>query len=115
MTEHEIQNDIRVALSKYGIVFRMNAGDFWQGKLCWSHEFSSRVLTDPTRVEGLPAGFSDLLFVGNGMIAFIEVKTPKGRVSSKQEAFLKRMREMGHRAGVARSVEDAKEIIKNGI
>ena len=81
MTEHEIQNDIRVALSKYGIVFRMNAGDFWQGKLCWSHEFSSRVLTDPTRVEGLPAGFS----------------AP------------------GHRAGVARSVEDAKEIIKNGI
>lgn len=105
MTEHELQNRIRVALSEYGAVFRINAGKFWQGKL------RGDILTDLRAVEGLPEGFPDLLFIGeNGQVAFIEVKTDKGRVRESQQKFIAFLLRYGHRAGIARSVEDALEI-----
>jgi len=105
MTEHELQNQIRVALSDYGRVFRINAGKFWQGKLY------GNVLTDLRVVEGLPEGFPDLLFIGeDGRVAFIEVKTAKGRVRESQKKFISFLRQYGHRAGVARSIEDAVQI-----
>jgi len=102
VTEHELQNRIRVALSGYGCVFRINAGKFWQGKL------RGNILTDLRAVEGLPEGFPDLLFIGeNGQVAFIEVKTETGRLRESQKKFISFLRQYGHRAGVARSVEDA--------
>jgi len=113
MTEHEIQSQIRVALSEYGLVFRMNAGQFWQGKRRYSNEFRSHVLTDLRAVEGLPAGFPDLLFLGfEGNTAFIEVKSAKGKKREAQEKFLNTMRSYGYQAGFARSVEEALEIVK---
>lgn len=78
MTEHELQNQIRVALSEYGLVFRTNAGSFWQGKRMWSREYGGYVLTALSRVEGLPEGFSDLLFIDDRGCAFIEVKAKNG-------------------------------------
>ncbi len=114
MTEHELQNRIRVALSQYGLVFRTNAGSFWQGKQSWSREFGGYVLTALSRVEGLPEGFSDLLFIDAQGCAFIEVKTKNGRLRDKQKNFLDQMQSMGHRAGVARSIEDAIKIIQGG-
>jgi len=114
MTEHTLQNQIRVALSDYGICFRTNAGRFWQGKRVWSNEYNQYVLTDLKPVAGLPKGFSDTLFIGdNGKIAFIEIKTPKGRVRPEQEHFLDTMRGKGYKAGIARSVEDAIRIIND--
>lgn len=112
MTEHELQNQIRAALSEYGKVFRMNAGQFWQGKRVFSREFQAEVLLGPRRVEGLPEGFPDLLFLDGRGAAFIEVKTKAGRVSAQQKHFLETMRRDGHRAGVARSVGDALAIIR---
>lgn len=112
MTEHELQNQIRAALSEYGKVFRTNAGEFWQGKRVWSRELQAPVISDARKVEGLPHGFSDLLFLDSQGAAFIEVKTKTGRVSDRQKKFLEVMRQDGHRAGVARSVEDAIKIIK---
>lgn len=112
MTEHELQNQIRAALSEYGKVFRTNAGEFWQGKRVFSREFQSTVITEPRKVDGLPQGFSDLLFIDSQGAAFIEVKTKTGRVSDRQKKFLETMRNDGHRAGVARSVDDAIKIIK---
>lgn len=112
MTEHEMQNRIRVKLSEYGVVFRTNAGQFWQGKRQWSREFAEVVLTDLRAIEGLPDGFSDLLFVDGKGVAFIEVKAARGRKREAQEKFINRMRALGHRAGFARSVEDALDIIK---
>lgn len=111
MTEQDIQSKIRLALSPYGVVFRTNAGEFWQGRRVWSIEFQQYVLTDLQKVTGLPAGFSDLLFVGYDKIAFLEVKTPSGKVSQAQERFLGQMQALGHRAGVARSEEEALKII----
>jgi hypothetical protein len=110
-SESNIQSEIRVALSEHGIVFRTNAGDFWQGTRVWSKEYKQYVLIDLRRVQGLPEGFSDLLFVGDGCVAFIETKTETGRVRPEQESFLSLMASRGHRAGVARSVEDAMKII----
>ncbi len=113
MTEHEIQNQIRVALSEYGLVFRMNAGQFWQGKRRYSSEFRSYVLTDLYAVEGLPAGFPDLQFFGfDGRTAFIEVKSAKGKKREAQEKFINLLRSYGYRAGFARSVEETLEIVK---
>lgn len=114
MTEHEVQNKIRVALSEHGIVFRINAGKFWQGERKYSVEFREWVLTNLRAVEGLPTGFPDLLFIDDNGVAFIEVKTERGRKREPQEKFINRMQSFGHRAGFARSVEDALQIIQGG-
>lgn len=113
-SEHRIQDEIRLALSEYGIVLRLNSGKFWQGKRVWSNEFQQYVLINLRPVQGCPPGTSDLLFIGNENIAFIECKDDKGKTRDEQEKFIKIMRSYGHKAGVARSVEDAVEIIKNG-
>lgn len=113
MTEADIQSKIRVALSPHGIVFRTNSGEFWQGKQVYSKEFKQNVLIDLRRVQGLPKGFSDLLYFGfDGQPAFIEIKKPKKTQTPEQIRFMELMRSYGYRAGVARSVEDALKIIQ---
>ena len=107
-----IQAEVRIALSPHGIVFRTNAGDFWQGTVVYSKEFKQNVLINMRRVHGLPDGFSDLLHVGEGYVAFVETKTATGRTTPEQDNFIDLMKRHGHRAGVARSVEDALRIIK---
>lgn len=101
MTEQDIQSLIRIALSKYGLVFRTNAGK--------AYSRNGHV------INLLPEGFSDLLFCGfDGQVAFIEVKTPVGAVRPAQKQFIEIMKKHGYRAGVARSVEDALNIINQG-
>ncbi|MEG0898471.1 MAG: VRR-NUC domain-containing protein [Oscillospiraceae bacterium] len=110
--ETKLQNEIRVALSDYGMIFRTNAGDFWQGKRIWSNEFQQYVLTNLRPIKGLPTGFSDTFFVGgNGKTAFIEIKTPTGTVRPEQENFIKVMKAHQHYAGIVRSVDDALKLI----
>ena len=64
----------------------------------------------PIRDDGWGAGwiFSDLFGIrnGDGRAVFIEVKTKKGSAAE----FLETMR--GRRAGIARSVQDAIEIVE---
>lgn len=112
MTEQEIQNKIRLALSQHGTVFRTNAGEFWQGELRYSREFKQRVLINLRKIEGLPKGFPDLLFLGPGQAAFIECKTGTGKLSEEQERFAALLEQYGLPHGTARSVEDALEMIK---
>lgn len=115
-SEHLIQNEIQVALSsETSCVFRTNAGTFYQGKLVYSKEFNQRVLINVRTVKGLPEGFPDLIYYGaNGDCAFIEVKKLTGTARTAQERFLNRMRQLGHKAGIARSVDDARAIV-NGL
>jgi hypothetical protein len=47
-----------------------------------------------------------------GRAAFIEVKTPTGRIRPEQEQFLMMMRARGAKAGVARSPAEAVAIIE---
>jgi hypothetical protein len=101
--EHDIQNSIRAALAPYAVIFRANVG---------------RMETPDGRYfsTGLPVGFSDLFGVrkSDGKAVFIEVKTASGRVSNEQRHFLETMRRNGAIAGVARSPEDAIQIITEG-
>ena len=101
MSEHELQNKIRLALSPYAVVFRINVGS--------GFTYDGRYLS-----TGVPKGYSDLsgFRKGDGKAFFIEVKTPKGRVSKEQKKFLKTMNEYGAITGVARSVDDAIKILR---
>lgn len=110
-SEHRIQDEIRLALSEHGVVLRLNSGKFWQGKRIWSNEFKQYVLIDLRPVQGCPPGTSDLLFIGENNTSFIECKDDNGKLRPEQERFIATVKSYGHRAGVARSVEEALEII----
>jgi VRR-NUC domain. len=110
-SEKQIQDEIRIALSDHGVVFRTNAGEFYQGKMVYSQEFKQRVLINLRVVQGLPIGFSDLLFIGDGYTAFIETKRLGETPKPEQLNFINRMVALHHRAGVARNVEEALRII----
>ena len=111
-SESRIQNEIRLALSEYGIVLRLNSGKFWQGERVWSKEFNQYVLVNLRAVQGCPEGTPDLLFLGEGNnVTFLECKTKKGAAREKQKRFIEIMHEYGIRADLARSVEEAIKII----
>ena len=93
LTETDLQNQIRLALSPYGVVIRQNTGNFQ--------------LKDGRRIMCGVKGLSDLLFIGQNRVAFIEVKTETGKPTQEQLNFIRRMQELGHSAGIARSTEDA--------
>lgn len=99
-TEHDTQNEIRLALAEKGIIcFRANVGRVKMKDGRWFD-------------TGLPKGFCDLFgFRNDGQIFFIEVKNGKGRTSEKQDSFMKLVKQNGALAGIARSVEDAMKII----
>lgn len=111
-SEHRIQDEIRLELSKYGIVLRLNSGKFWQGKRVWSKEFNQYVLINMHPITGCPKGTSDLLFIGNKKVGFIECKNDKGLPSEEQINFIQAVRYLGHNAGIARSAEEARQIIE---
>ena len=53
--------------------------------------------------------------VGQDLAVFaaVEVKTPKGRVKPEQQQFVDHIRGAGGIAGIARSVDEAKNILLN--
>lgn len=99
--ETQLQNDIRLGVADIAITFRANVGTF--------KTEDGRFVT-----TGLPPGFSDLFGFNlkDGKMFFIEVKTERGRLSARQRQFLSAMQAHGCRAGVARSVEEARRIIQ---
>ena len=100
-SEHEIQNEIRIALSKDCIIFRVNVGT--------CHTKDGRFFK-----TGVPKGFPDLFGVRktDGKAVFIEVKNANGRPSEEQMNFIEKMRSVNAVAGICRSVEDAMNLIK---
>ena len=102
MTEHDLQNSIRLRLSELGFaVFRANVGRFQTKDGRWFD-------------TGLPKGFSDLMAVKNGRVYFLEVKTETGKASPEQLNFLAVMRDRyGCIAGIVRSVAEAVELCQN--
>jgi hypothetical protein len=99
LTEHDIQNIIRLELSKLGwITFRVNVGKV---KMEDGRYFDT----------GLPVGFSDLIAFKDGQTIFIEVKKPGGRPSKNQLNFKKQMENNGFKAIIAYSFEDVKNMI----
>lgn len=100
MTEHDIQNEIRAAVSPYAVIFRINVGS---GRTADGRFFST----------GVPPGFSDLFGVRrkDGRAIFIEVKKPGGKVTDRQKNFLERMKKIGAVTGIAHSTEEAIRLI----
>lgn len=96
-------NEIRVAASKYGICFRANVGKVKTVQGRWFD-------------TGLPTGFCDLFGIRkkDGKTFFIEVKTEKGKVRDSQVKFINRMKRLNAIAGIARSVDEAIELIETG-
>lgn len=102
-SEHEIQNEIRQTLELVAVVFRANVGAF--------QTIDGRYIT-----TGLPKGFPDLFGFRkkDGRMFFIEVKTKKGRLSKPQMIFGKFLKNFPVIYGVARSAEEALNIVTRG-
>ncbi len=100
MTEHDIQNAVRLKLSEIGYaVFRINTGKF---KLADGRWFD----------VGVPKGFSDLVAVRGGRVYFLEVKKANSKASPDQLNFIAVMRDRyGCTAGIVRSVDDAVKLV----
>jgi len=131
--EHELQNEIRNDLAGECLLFRANVGSGWQG--AGKPERYSK----PTTVvinrgdvvlrkarpfdTGLPAGFSDLFGVTSititpemvgkrvGVFFAMEVKD-KAQASREQANFLQAVKDNGGIAGIAKSTEDARKIVR---
>jgi hypothetical protein len=124
MREHGTQNAIRNALAGRASIFRGNVGTGWTGDQVVRLE-NGDVLIRNARpfTTGLPTGFSDLFGwtprlitpadVGTQVAQFtaIECKAAKGRASESQGKFLAAVARAGGLSGVARSAEDALDII----
>ncbi|SDI40555.1 VRR-NUC domain-containing protein [Dolosicoccus paucivorans] len=100
-TEAHIQSEILLALSKRGHrLWRTNAGKVRtiQGHI----------------IKLMPEGFPDTCGFrkSDGKFIAIEVKTPKGRLSPAQKRFAKFAEKQPIIYGVARSVEEAIEIVE---
>ena len=99
MTEHDLQNTIRLELAKQGwVTFRVNVGKVKMHDGRWFD-------------TGLPPGFSDLMALKEGRTVFIEVKAKKGKPSKVQLNFIEQMKKNGFSAGVVYSLEDVKELL----
>jgi len=131
MTERDIQNDIQRELSRGPTrLLRINAGQAWQGRVV--EQTPDRLILSPWYPIKLGAtGISDLIGWTTITMGFRELVTGavepinaaiftaieckfKGRATPEQLAFIETVRRAGGRAGVARSVEEAKIIISGG-
>lgn len=136
--EHQLQNDIRNELAGECLLFRGNVGKGWQGtgrpeRFTRETHVVARagdVLLRGARPfdTGLPVGFSDLFGVTSvvitpemvgkrvGVFFAMEVKD-QASATSEQANFLQAIKNNGGISGIARSVEDARRIVrkpKNG-
>lgn len=113
--ETKIQNSILLALSKAGcLVFRNETSGAWVGKIL--HQDGQQVtLTDARMIRfGLTKGSSDIVGIApDGRFLAVEVKTPKGRPTKEQLRFIEAVKNAGGIAGIARSVEDALDLIRH--
>jgi hypothetical protein len=100
MTEHDIQDKLRLELSKRGyMVIRIN--------VIGSYTKDGRYVP-----PSVPVGFSDLMAFGqDGDTVFIEVKKPKGKLSVEQGKFIETMKSRGFKAGVCRDIDDLDKLL----
>ncbi len=123
MKELNIQKSIMLAVSKHSRIFRNNVGTGWVGKVSETKD-GGKYIKDPRPLKaGLCTGSSDLIgwttktitpeMVGSKVAIFtaLEVKTQKGTSSPEQRNFIKQVVDNGGLAGIARSEEDAVNIV----
>ena len=111
--ERDIQTSILLELSHGPTrLLRINAGVAWQGTVIERTQHRL-VLARPYAIRLAAPGVSDLIgWTEGGRFVAVEVKGPRGRVTDEQAAFIELVRRSGGLAGVARSVEEARAIIR---
>ena len=123
MKELNIQKTIQLHAPSNVRLLRNNTGRAWQG-IPFSHA-GQQCLKQLRPINfGLSVGSSDLIgwttieitaeMVGRKLAIFtaIEVKTEKGRLTKAQQNFIEQVHNAGGIAGVCRSVQDMKDLIK---
>lgn len=112
--ERDIQNEIRLAVSPHAIMLRVNSGTFWQGTRVWDARRNQYILTDIRPAAGAPKGTSDLIGIrrDDGKFVAIECKTPRGRLREDQKLFIDAILKSNGIAGIARSAEDALNLLE---
>lgn len=114
--ETKIQRLIMVKLSEAGhTVWRNETGRFWTG-IPIHKDGQTVTLKNAMMIPlGLCVGSSDLIGLQyqTGRFFAIEVKTDTGRASSAQKKFIRYVQQQGGIAGIARSPEEALQLLSN--
>lgn len=134
MSEHRIQNEIRLAISGKATLFRNNVAQAWVGEVYRPNSIQT-VTVSPADVvirnarilhAGLCEGSSDLIgwrsltitpeMVGQTVAVFaaLEVKSKTGRATAGQKNFCQRVKEAGGFAGIVKSPDEAKKTLAIG-
>jgi hypothetical protein len=112
VSEQELQQRIRLELGRGSV-------RLWRNNVGALRDERGRLVT-----YGLCKGSSDLIglsqvvigpeHLGQTLAVFtaLEVKTTKGRMREEQEKFLQLVQQIGGRAGVVRSMDDALQILR---
>ena len=99
MSEHDLQNEVRIRLSEKGyVVFRVNTGKFLLKNGRWFD-------------VGVPKGFSDLLAIKDGKAFFLEIKALNGIESKEQKNFIKQMIKCGCYAKFVYSLNEISDLL----
>ena len=112
--ETALQRQIMVALSEAGCtVWRSNTVQAHAGRVIHSSGNTVTLADSSVIVFGLCKGSADIIGIApGGRFLAVEVKTKTGRVSPDQTRFIEHVKAKGGVAGVARSVQDALDLIK---
>jgi hypothetical protein len=104
-------------------LYRANVGQAWQGTVI-KQPSGDILIRNPYPIRFGAKGMSDLIgwhtvtitpeMVGRQLAVYsaIEVKTSRGRPSKDQLNFIENVRNSGGFAGIARSAEEAEQILK---
>ena len=123
MKELNIQKNIMLAVSKYSRMFRNNVGTGWVGEVSATKDGGKYIKDARPLKAGLCTGSSDLIgwttkiitpeMVGKKVAIFtaLEIKTPTGKATKEQINFIIQVLDNGGIAGIARSGEDAVNIV----
>tara|TARA_Y100001973_G_scaffold105035_2_gene176730 strand:- start:2839 stop:3162 length:324 start_codon:yes stop_codon:yes gene_type:complete len=102
-----------LALSEAGcVVFRNETAGAWLGKVI--HKAQGQVTLNDARMMtfGLCVGSSDIIGITpEGRFLAVEVKTAKGKPTKEQLNFIEQVRKAGGIAGIARSPQDALDLL----
>ena len=114
MKESNIQSLILLALSENDcLVWRNETAGAWVGRVLHSEQGAVTLANSRMLQAGLCKGSSDIIGIHkpSGRFLAVEVKTTKGRTTKEQTNFLNAVQKAGGIAGVARSVQDALELL----
>lgn len=130
--EHALQNEIQNDLAGECMMFRANVGKGWTSNQKQHFSKPTHILANRGDVllrnarpfsTGLPDGFTDLFggtqvtitpeMVGKKILVFYVLEVKDGAtVSAEQAAIISAVKNQGGIGGVARSVEDARKIVR---